>query len=164
MTINFNNVYLKEVSTVAGKDEKEGNYGKLFDKTYDDYYASCKTFEQAEEKMIKDSVDIVLRKAKLKLDNIDIIIGADLLNQITPNAYASVSFNRPFLGVYNACASMCEEIIIGSSLLQNKNVNNVLCNVSSHNMTAERQYRNPVEYHRVFIYYFRLLVLQYLKC
>lgn len=146
MTINFNNVYLKEVSTVAGKDEKEGHYGKLFDKTYDDYYASCKTFEQAEEKMIKDSVDIVLRKAKLKLDNIDVIIGSDLLNQITPNAYASVSFNRPFLGVYNACASMCEEIIIGSSLLQNKNVNNVLCNVSSHNMTAERQYRNPVEY------------------
>ena len=97
MTINFNNVYLKEVSTVAVKDEKEGNYGKLFDKRYDDYYASCKTFEQAEEKMIKDSVDIVLRKAKLKLDNIDIIIGADLLNQITPNAYASVSFNRPFI-------------------------------------------------------------------
>lgn len=146
MTIKFNNVYLKNVSTVACKDEKEGTFGKLYDKTYDDYYAGCKTFEQAEIKMIKDAVNTVLTKSGLILDNIDAIIGADLLNQITPNSYASVYFNRPFLGVYNACASMCEEIIIGASLLQNNGVNNILCNVSSHNMTAERQYRNPVEY------------------
>lgn len=146
MTINFNNVYLKNVSAVACKDEKEGNFGKLYDKTYDDYYAGEKTFEQAEIKMISDSVNTVIKKANMKLDDIDLIIGADLLNQITPSAYASVSFNRPFLGVYNACASMCEEIIVASGLLQNKTVSNVLCNVSSHNMTAERQYRNPVEY------------------
>lgn len=146
MTIKFNNVYLKAVSTIACKDEKEGNFGNLYDKTYDDYYAGEKTFEQAEIKMIIDSVNTVIKKANMKLDDIDSIIGADLLNQITPSAYASVSFNRPFLGVYNACASMCEEIIVGASLLQNKNINNVLCNVSSHNMTAERQYRNPVEY------------------
>lgn len=146
MTIKFNNVYLKAVSTIACKDEKEGNFGNFYDKTYDDYYAGEKTFEQAEIKMITDSVNTVIKKANMKLDDIDSIIGADLLNQITPSAYASVSFNRPFLGVYNACASMCEEIIVGASLLQNKNIHNVLCNVSSHNMTAERQYRNPVEY------------------
>lgn len=146
MTIKFNNVYLKDVAVVAGKDEKEGNFGKLFDKTYDDYYAECDTFEQAEIKMINDSVDIILEKTNLKLENIDTIIGSDLLNQITPNAYAAVKFNRPFLGVYNACASMCEEMILAGSLLQNKDIKNVLSNVSSHNMTAERQYRNPVEY------------------
>lgn len=146
MTINFNNVYLKAVSTVAGKDEKEGNFGKLYDKTYDDYYANEKTFEQAEIKMIMDAIKIVSKKANLKLDDIDVVIGADLLNQITPNAYASVNIDRPFMGVYNACASMCEEFVIASSLLQNENIKNVLCNVSSHNMTAERQYRNPVEY------------------
>ncbi len=146
MTINFNNVYLKAASAVAGKDEKEGNFGKLYDQTYNDYYAGEKTFEQAEIKMIKDSVNKVLAKANSSLDNVDVIIGADLLNQITPSAYASVEFNRPFMGVYNACASMCEEIIVASSLLQNKSINSVICNVSSHNMTAERQYRNPVEY------------------
>ena len=146
MTIKFNNVYLKEVSAVACKDEKEGNFGKLYDKTYDDYYANEKTFEQAEIKMIKDSVNIVLEKSNKKIDEIDTIFGADLLNQITPSAYSSLEFKRPFMGVYNACASMCEEFILASCLLQNKEVKNVLCNVSSHNMTAERQYRNPVEY------------------
>lgn len=146
MTIKFDNVYLKDVSTVAGVDEKEGKFGKLYDKTYDDYYAGEKTFEQAEIKMIKDSVNVVTSKAGITLDNVDVIIGADLLNQVVANAYSSVYFNRPFLGVYNACASMCEEIVVGGSLLQSENIKNVLCNVSSHNMTAERQFRNPVEY------------------
>ncbi len=146
MTINFDNVYLKEVSAVAGKDEKEGAFGKLYDKTYDDYYIGCNTFEQAEMKMIEDSVKMVLDKAKLDLDFIDVIIGSDLSNQVTANAYSSVKFNRAYIGLYNACASMCEEFVVGGSLLQNKNTRNILLNVSSHNMTAERQFRNPVEY------------------
>lgn len=146
MTIDFNNVYLKEVSTVAGLDEKKGNFGKLYDKVYDDYYLGEKTFEKAEIKMITDSVNLLLKKSNMKMNDIDIILGADLLNQITPSAYSSVFFNRPFMGVYNACASVCEEFILAASLLQNKNINNVMCNVSCHNMTAERQFRNPVEY------------------
>lgn len=146
MTIKFNNVYLKDASTVAGVDEKEGNFGNMYDRCYDDYYIDTDTFEKAEIKMVEESILTVLKKSNITLDKIDVIIGADLLNQITANAYASIYFNRPFLGVYNACASMCEEIIIASSLLQNKNIKNVLCSISSHNMTAERQYRNPVEY------------------
>ena len=146
MTINFDNVYLKTTSTVAGLDEKNGTFGKLYDKTYDDYYASCKTFEQAEMKMINDSVMLALNKAKLSLNDVDVLIGADLSNQITANSYASVNLVRPYIGLYNACASMCEEFIVGASLLQNKQIKNVLLNVSSHNMTAERQFRNPVEY------------------
>lgn len=146
MTIKFDNVYLKASSTVACRDEKEGNFGKLYDKTYDDYYIGCNTFEQSEMKMINDSVTIALDKANLSMDNIDIVIGSDLSNQVTANSYSSVKFNRPYIGLYNACASLCEEFIVAGSLLQNKGIKNVLLNVSSHNMTAERQFRNPVEY------------------
>ena len=146
MTINFDNVYLKNVSTVAGLLEKNGTFGKLYDRTYDNYYIGEKTFEKAEIKMIEDAVNILLSKEKITKEDIDIFIGSDLLNQITANAYYSSKLQRPFLGVYNACASLCEEIIIGASLLKNKEVNNILVNTSSHNMTAERQYRNPVEY------------------
>ena len=66
MTIEFNNVYVKSVSAVAGRDEKEGTFGKLYDKTYDDYYANEKTFEQAEIKMIEDASNIALKKASYK--------------------------------------------------------------------------------------------------
>ncbi|MEG2351217.1 MAG: stage V sporulation protein AD [Bacilli bacterium] len=146
MTIKFDNVYLNEVSTSAGLDEKEGLLGKLYDKTYDNYYNSCKTFEQAEIKIIKDNIKILLSKSKKKIEDISVILGADLLNQITASSYASASLNRPFLGVYSACASLCEELMIASSLLQNNNINSCLCMVSSHNATAERQFRNPTEY------------------
>ena len=60
MTIKFNNVYLKETSTVACFDEKKGRFGKMYDKTYDDYYMGCDTFEKAEIKMIHDSINILL--------------------------------------------------------------------------------------------------------
>ena len=146
MTIKFDNVYLKDVSTVACLDEKKGTFGKLYDKTYDNYYIDCDTFEKAEIKMIHDSIDILTKKSNTSLDNIDVILGADLLNQIVASSYASVLLNRPFLGLYNACASLCEEYIVGASLLQNSNINNIITCVSSHNMTAERQFRNPVEY------------------
>ena len=146
MTINFDNVYLKEVSIVAGLLESKGTFGKLYDKTYNNYYLGEKTFEKAEIKMIDDAINILLNKANIKKENIDIFIGSDLLNQITPNAYYSNILQRPFLGVYNACSSLCEEFIIASSLLKNKEVKNIIINTSSHNMTAERQYRNPVEY------------------
>ena len=146
MTIEFGNVYLKCSSTVAGFDERKGNFGKLYDKTYDDYYLNEKTFEQAEIKMIQDASHFALEKGKLNIDDIDLIIGSDLLNQITPTAYSSVQFNRPFMGIYNACASSMEGVIIASSLIKNNNANNIMVNISSHNMTAERQYRNPVEY------------------
>ena len=141
MTIKFNNVYLKEVSAVAGLDEKEGNFGKLYDKTYDDYYLGEKTFEQAEIKMINDSVNILLNKANMKMDDIDVILGADLLNQITPNSYASVLFNRPFMGVYNACASFASGVISIANMIQSKGVKNGVYITSSHNLSAEKQFR-----------------------
>lgn len=146
MTIKFNNVYLNETTTVAGKEEKKGSFKDLYDKTYDDYYMGCKTFEQAEIKMLQDAININLNKSKKRLNEIDIVLGSDLINQNVINSYALANLNLPYLGVYNACASLCEEIIIASSLLQNKDIKNIMCNVSSHNLTAERQYRNPIEY------------------
>ncbi len=146
MTINFDDIYLKEASTVAGKEEARGNYKNLYDKTYLDYYMGEKTFEQAEMLMIKDSVKILKRKSGISLNKVDLIIGSDLLNQNTVSSYSAVGFKRPYIGVYNACASFCEEFIIAGNLLINKDIKNVLCTISSHNLTAERQYRNPVEY------------------
>ena len=60
MTINFNNAYLKNTSVVTGLVEKNGTFGNLYDKTYDNYYLGEKTFEKAEIKMIDDSINILL--------------------------------------------------------------------------------------------------------
>lgn len=68
------------------------------------------------------------------------------MNQITPSSYAAEKLGINYLGVYGACSTSALEIIIASSMLQNKEISNCICNVSSNNSGAEKQYRNPVEY------------------
>ena len=68
------------------------------------------------------------------------------MNQLTISNFVYSNLNIPFLGVYNACASVCEEILIAASILENEKNKKAICTTSSHNMTSERQFRNPVEY------------------
>ena len=144
MNIKFNNVYVDDVATVAGPFVKNGPYE--FDATFEDFYDEEDTFEKCEIKELIRCINILLEKTKNEIDNIDFGVSADLMNQLTISNFAYSKLNIPFLGVYNACASMCEEILIASSILDKYKNKNAICSTSSHNMTAERQYRNPVEY------------------
>ena len=148
MTFKFNNVYVDDTSTVAGPYEKKGPLEKYFDKTYDDLYFSEDSWEMAEQKLVEDSLQILLRKTKNKKDSIDLVIGGDLSNQITATTFGTnkVGVGNAYLGLYNACATSIEEIIIASSLIDSKKINNAICITSSHNMTSEKQFRNPTEY------------------
>lgn len=146
MTFEYKNVYVGETSTVAGPYEAKGTYCNYFDKTFDDLYNGEKTWEMAESKALEDSINILLNKSKLKKEEIDVILSGDLLNQITSSCYSSEKFNIPFLGLYSACATSTEGIILGSTLIDSKKVKNVISATSSHNMSSEKQFRNPTEY------------------
>ena len=146
MTFKYNNVYVNNYSTVVGPYEKKGPLGKYFDKSYDDLYCKEKSFENAEVKLIKDSVEILLRKSHKNIKDIDLIIGGDLLNQICATSYGLRTFNIPHLGIYSACSTSCEGILIGANFIDSLKCRNVIVSVSSHNLTSERQFRNPVEY------------------
>lgn len=142
----FNNVYVKESATVAGLIEKQGPLGKYFDNTYDDLYCGCKTFEQAEQKMLKEAIDTVFKKSKLRDKDIDIMFGGDLLNQITSSTYVSRDYKIPLIGTYGACSSSMLTLALASSYVEANYAKNALAFTSSHNATAERQYRYPNEY------------------
>jgi len=146
MTIKFNNVYINDTSTITGPYENEGPLAKYFDKSYNDLYFGQKTWEQAEIKMLNDSVDLLIKKVGKTKKEIDLFISGDLLNQIVASNYTASSLRIPYLGVYGACSTVGEEIIIGASMISNKQVKNCICAVSSHNTAAEKQFRNPVEY------------------
>lgn len=105
-----------------------------------------KTFEKCEMKELKESIKILLDKTKYNEEDISFGISADLMNQLTISNFVYSKLNIPFLGVYNACASVCEEILIAASILENEKNKKAICTTSSHNMTSERQFRNPVEY------------------
>ena len=144
MNIKFNNVYVDDVSTIAGPFVINGPF--KYDDIYEDFYDEEDTFEKCEIKQLKKCIDILLKKTKKEEKNISFALGSDLMNQITISNYTFKDYAIPFLGVYNACASVCEEILIASSILDKYKDKCSIITTSSHNTTAERQYRNPVEY------------------
>lgn len=145
MTEKLNNVYVRETSLVAGPLEKEGKMSEYFDKTYDDYNID-ESIELSEVKQGIDALDILLKKTNLKKDEIDFVVGGDLLNQLCATSYAVKSYNWPFLGVFSACATSMESIIVASKFIDNEKNKKVICLTSSHNLAEEKQFRNPTEY------------------
>lgn len=147
MTTTYKNVYIKETSTIAGIYESNGPLKQEFDKIYTkDLYFGSNSWEKAEIKLLKESINLLLKKSKLKESDIDLLISGDLQNQIASSDYTSRDFNIPFLGIYNACATSSEGIIIGATFIESKKAKNCIVSTVSHNMSAEKQYRNPTEY------------------
>ena len=142
MTIKYNNVYLNSTYTIAGINEKKGPLGNYFDKTYDDFYFGEKTFEEAESKIIIEAVNTLIKKET----NPDLFISGDLSNQIVASNYAASKLRIPYLGIYNACATSVEGLIIAANFIEKNIINSCICGVSSHNDSAEKQFRYPVEY------------------
>lgn len=145
MTGKFNNVYVLNTALVGGKLEKEGRVGEYLDKSYDDYTID-KSVELSEVKMNKDVLNILLKKTKVKKEAIDFLVGGDLLNQLCATSYGVFSYDRPFLGVFSACATSMESIIVAASFLENNYGSLAICFTSSHNLASEKQFRNPIEY------------------
>ena len=147
MTSTYKNVYIKDTATIAGIYEADGPLKKYFDKTYTkDLYFGEKSWEKAEIKLLKDSISLLQTKTKTQDDDIDLILSGDLQNQIAASNYAIREFDIPFLGLYNACATCAEGMIIAANFIESKKAHNCIVATSSHNMSAEKQYRNPTEY------------------
>lgn len=146
MTFKYNNVYIKDTSTIAGPYEKKGPLKKYFDKTYNDLYFGEDSWEKAEIKLVKDSLGMIVKKMGISKGDIDLVLGGDLLNQIAASTYGTVGYGKGFIGVYGACSSSVLEMIIAANFINSKQINNALCVVSSHNMSSEKQFRNPTEY------------------
>ena len=144
MTFKYDNVFINDTATSVGRYENNGPLKNYFDKSYNDFYMNQKTWEQAEEKMIEDTYDIL--QNKINNQNIDLFISGDLLNQLVPSNYAAKKFKIPYLGIYNACATSVEGLIIASNMIEANQIKNCITSASSHNNGAEKQFRYPVEY------------------
>lgn len=141
----YKNVYLNDYYTIVGPLEKESRL-RSYDIALDDYYYKEKTFELAEVKMQNVVIDNILFKNGLKNSDIDLLIGGDLTNQISVTNYSAKNYNFPFLGIYAACATFPESLIVGANFLDNMNYKKIIAVTSSHNLTAEKQFRYPIEY------------------
>lgn len=137
---NFKNIYINNWFSVVGPLEKNSNL-KNFDLSMSDYYFGEDTFEHAELKMQKMVLNYLLR-----LNKPNLIIGSDLLDQSIISNMNLINRAIPYLGIYSACASSVAGIITMANYIQSKNIKEGIYITSSHNLTAEKQFRFPIEY------------------
>ncbi len=133
-------------ASAVGKKEHDGPLGNLFD-----YYDATdkfgqKTWELSEGEMQHIALNLALSKAKLHSDVIDAVFAGDLINQCTSSNYGLLDINAPFFGLYGACSTSAEGLILATLFLNTTNAKTVAVATSSHNCSAERQFRYPVEY------------------
>jgi stage V sporulation protein AD len=132
--------------SVVGKKEGEGPLKEWFDKILEDGKFGEESWEKAESKLVLTAVNGALDTAKLTSNDIDLYLGGDLLNQCIATNYTLRELEIPFLGLYGACSTMAESLILGATLIDGGFAQNLICSTTSHFCTAERQFRYPLEY------------------
>ena len=146
-TIKFkNNVYIKNTGTVVGVKEGKSPLKDDFDIIIDNDYFGEKSWEKAESKLLKEAIKKAISNAGLENSDIDYAFGGDLLNQCVSSHYALRDLEIPFLGVYGACSTMAESMIMGAISVSGGFAKNVVCATSSHFCAAEKQFRFPLDY------------------
>lgn len=131
---------------VGGPFEKESLITNDFDKLHDDLWMGKDSYEKAQTILLEDAVDIALRKKALKGENVQFFLAGDLINQITPTSFAARTNQVPHLGLFSACATSTEGLALSAMIINNKGADYILTGASSHNASAERQFRYPTEY------------------
>ena len=133
-------------AAVVGPKEGRGPLGALFDQVLEDPLYGQQSYEQAEHVMFQEACERALQKANVRREQVQALLGGDLLNQIMAASLAARELAVPFLGLYGACSTMAESLILGGILADGGYASPVLCAAGSHYCTAERQYRYPLEY------------------
>ncbi|MDR2421051.1 MAG: stage V sporulation protein AD [Oscillospiraceae bacterium] len=131
---------------VGGKKEGEGPLGGEFDILNEDALFGVETWEKAESKMQRLALSAALGGAGLEPRSLDFVFAGDLLNQCTASSFGMRDMGVPFFGVYGACSTMAESLILACMAVDGGFAARAAAVTSSHFCGAERQFRFPLEY------------------
>ncbi|MBQ7363105.1 MAG: stage V sporulation protein AD [Clostridia bacterium] len=133
-------------ASVGGYEESRGPLGEKLDFVDKTDTFGQKTWELAEGEMGRCALNMALTKAGLSHDRLELLVAGDLQNQCVASSLGAGSFGIPFLGVYGACSTCTESLLILSVMLSEGCATLGAAATTSHNSAAERQFRTPVEY------------------
>ena len=133
-------------ASIAGKKESEGPLSSYFDITSQDTYFGQKTWEQGERKMQQNVLHTLARKAQITTKDFGLVLSGDLLNQCIGSSFSLRNMDIPHLGLYGACSTMAESLLIGAMVVGGGFSDRVVAMTSSHFASSERQYRFPLNY------------------
>lgn len=132
--------------SVVGKQEGQGPMGYWFDYVSDDDTFGEPTWEKSESKMLRIAVEGAIERSNKTEQDIDVLLSGDLLNQLMSSSFMARDVNIPFIGLYGACSTMTESLMIASILTDGGYCDTAVNCASSHFCSAERQFRMPLEH------------------
>ncbi len=103
-----------------------------------------KTWEKAESKIVKETVNALISKSGVPLQKVEYCFAGDLINQCISSSFGLRELNIPFYGIFGACSTFVEGLQLASVFVEN-GINYAICSSSSHFCSAERQFRFPLE-------------------
>ena len=145
-TIKFDSpITILETASIVGPKEGNGPLSKYFDQCLEDEFWGESTWEKAESKIIRETVNAVINKSGLPNNQLDYCFAGDLLNQCISTSFGLREVNIPFFGIFGACSTFVEGMSLGSIFVESGAAQKILCCTSSHFCSAEKQFRFPLE-------------------
>ncbi len=133
-------------SSMVGPLESKGPMGFCFDAMSEDSHFGQDSWEQAESELQRRTLLLLLQKADCTPEEIDCLFAGDLINQCTSSTFGIRTLGIPFLGIYGACSTFAEGLLLGSALVSGTGIRHCAALTSSHFSSAERQFRFPMSY------------------
>lgn len=145
-TVEFKNPpSIINTASIVGPKEGQGPLAKYYDLILEEESWGEKSWEKAESKIQKEVLNKLMEKTGKSFSEVDYVIAGDLLNQCTATNFSLKTYGIPFIGVYGACSTMAESILVGSMFMEGGFGSQVICMTSSHFCSAEKQFRYPLE-------------------
>ncbi len=141
-----NDVSFLGSASVGGREERRGPLGDFFDFCDDTDRFGMKTWEGAEAELARMSLNLAMKKTNTSPEDLDVLLAGDLENQCVASSSGLYSFGIPYIGLYSACSTATEALLILSNLISSGYIKKGATVTTSHNSAAERQFRTPIEY------------------
>ena len=147
ITLDNASIIITNTASSVGHEEFFGPLGDCFDFHDDSDRFGAKTWELSEGELCRITLNLVLKKAKMRPSELDLLFAGDLQNQCVATAQGLCSFGIPYVGLYGACSTCGEGLLAAATFLNSsKALSRCAVVTSSHNCAAERQFRTPIEY------------------
>lgn len=137
---------ITSMASIVGQTEGEGPLASFFDRVEPDPMFGQKSWEEAESELQRQTLQKCLEKAGRQAEDVRYLFAGDLLGQIVATSFGVESFDIPFFGLYGACSTMGEAMMLGAMTAGGGYAERVLALASSHFASAERQFRFPLAY------------------
>ncbi|MBP3617783.1 MAG: stage V sporulation protein AD [Lachnospiraceae bacterium] len=139
-------VYVLGRAAVVGSKEGEGPLRSFFDVIDDTDLFGGENWNDAESRMMKLAASLAIKKAGLTPKQIRMLFAGDLLGQLLASSFGAGELPIPFLGVYGACSTMGESLLLASMAVDGGFADCAEAVTSSHFASAEKEFRFPLAY------------------